>query len=401
MGRDEPLVVAVGAPRIEGGTWRRSARLRSPDLGERELWFEVDAARASLTTDRADPFVVASLLLALIERRDLVVRGAAVDAGLLRNLDEFQRIWSAWWDYEPVAIDGDAIVERPPPDRVVAFSGGADSAFSAWWHVRGDGGVVPPLRGAMMVRGIDIPLADPRGFAGAAQRARRMTDSLGLEHVVVATNAWELQPPTGHYTGMGVAGALHVLGGGFGAGLIPSTAAYRDLVVPMNSSAVSDWRLGGGAFAIEHDGARYNRFEKLQRLATWPEAMTSLRVCLEDPRHDRNCGTCHKCMMTLAAFRVIGVEPSCFDRAPSAAEIHRWARTCPRNPYSLQEGSVLVRAAEDAGVDEPWVSTLKARIRSARVKDGVRAAFPELAARAAAAHRGANRLRRAVVGRLR
>ena len=387
-------MVDVRPPHVANGTWRRTAELRSPELGTQQLWYEVDAAHASLTSERADPFVLATLILAMAQRRALVVTGAPVDAGLVRNLVEFQRIWEAWWDYEPVPVAVDPVTDSSPASaRVVTFSGGADSTFSAWWHTLGDGGDEPPLRGAMMVRGIDIPLTDPIGFSGAAARGRRMSDALGLEHVVVATNTWELPVPEEHYTGMGIAAALHVLAGGFGAGLIPSTATYRDLVVPLNSSPVSDWRLGGAAFRIEHDAAQYNRFEKLRYLATWPEAMDSFRVCLQDPRHDRNCGVCNKCMMTLTAFHIIGVEPTCFDRVPTTDDIHRWARTIPRNRYYLQEGSFLVDAADAAGLDEPWVSALRTRIRVARLKDGVRSAFPELAERAASAHRRVDALR--------
>ena len=374
---------------------RRSADIRSPALGTRELWYEVDEAHADLTTDRADPFVVATLVHAMGEGLDLVVTGAPVDPGLLRNLVEFQRIFKAWFELDIVDIHAEASADTSPPAAAtVAFSGGADSAFSAWWHTRGDGGNEPPLRTAMMLRGVDIPLTDPAGFARAAARAQRMTDSLGMQHVVVATNAWTLPIPVDEYTGMGVCAGLHVLGGGHCAGLIPSTATYRDLVVPLNSSPVSDWLLSSSAFAVVHDGAQYNRLEKLRVLAEWPEAMDALRVCLVDPRRDGNCGECNKCMMTLTAFRVIGVEPACFDRIPSAAEIRSWARTLPSVDYYLQEGTFLVDAATEQGIDEPWVGALRNRIRRAHLKQGVRNAFPQFADGVAAAHRRVNTVRR-------
>lgn len=378
--------VEVGETRAVDGQARRTATVTSPALGTVELWYEVDEAHADALTDRGDPFVLATLTLAMTEGLDLAVTGAPVDAALLRNLVEFQRIWQVWFGFSPVAIHAQPSPRPDAPDAaVVAFSGGADSAFSAWSHTRGGGG--HPVAGGMMIRGIDIPLTDPDGFTGASARARRMTDSLDLDLVVVATNAWTLPVPIGEYTGMGVAAALHVLDGRYGTGLIPSTATYRDLVVPLNSSPVSDWMLGGDAFAIAHDGAAANRFEKLDALTAWPEAMASLRVCLVDPRHDRNCGECHKCMMTLAAFRVLGVEAACFDRVPTATELTAWARRWPSGRYFLQEGLVLVDAARARGVDEPWVRALRNRIRVAQLKDGVRAAWPGLAEGASSVHR--------------
>ena len=382
--------VRVLPPGIADDRMRLRAEVTSPALGDRELWFEVGEARAGAVTDRADPFVVSTLLLAMAEGADLHVSGAPVDPVLRRNLVEFQRIWSAWFGYDTVEIHAEvAPAGNPAPASVVAFSGGADSAFSAWWHASGRAGPDRPLRGAMMIHGIDIPVTETVGFAGAVARSRRMVDSLGLELAVVATNAWTLPVPIGHFTGMGVAAALHVLGGQFGAGLVPSTATYRDLVVPLNTSPVSDWLLGSSRFEIVHDGARYNRLEKLRFLSEWPEAMDSLRVCLDDPRHDRNCGVCHKCMMTLAAFRVLGVEPRCFDRMPTGDELRGWARTLPSRPYYLQEGSFLLAAAAERDVDEPWVRTLRRRVRTAYTKQAVRAAWPGLADGAASLHRRA------------
>ena len=380
--------VEVGGASADAGQVRLRAIVGSPALGTRELWFEVDDSHDALLTNRADPFVLATLLLAMQEGLPLEVTGAEVDATLLRRLREFQRVWEAWFGYTAVPIEADVASDDRGPERaVVAFSGGADSAFSAWWHVRGEGGDDPPLRGTMTIRGIDIPLADPDGFTRAATRARLMIDSLGLDPVVVATNAWTLPVPIAHYTGMGVAAALHVVGGGYGTGLVPSTAAYAGLVVPMNSSPVSDWLLGGSAFAIAHDAARFNRFEKLRVLAEWPEAMQALRVCLEDPRHDRNCGECHKCMMTQAAFRVLGIAAPCFATEPTPDALAAWARHLPSAPYYQQEGLVLVDAARARGVAEPWVRVLRNRIRVAQLKDGVRAAWPSLARDLASAHR--------------
>ena len=388
------FAVRVRPPTVTGDRVRLAADVTSPALGERELWYETDAARTDWLTDRADPFLVATLLLAMIEGGDLTVTGAPVDPVLLRNLVEFQRIWQAWYGYPMVAVHAEtAAPDLPASESVTAFSGGADAAFSAWFHTRGDGHASRPVQAAMMIFGMDIPLSEPEGFARAAARSRRLVDDLGLEFVAVATNAWTLPVPVPHYTGMGVAAALHVLGGRFGAGLIPSTAAYADLVVPLNTSPVSDWLLGASRFDVVHSGASFNRFEKLRVLAEWPAAMDGLRVCLLDPRHDRNCGKCNKCMITLAAFRIVGVEPACFDRPVTGDELLAWARTLPSAPYYVQEGSYLVQGASDRGLEEPWVRALARRIRTAQVKDAVRAAFPGFATRTAELHRRALQLR--------
>ncbi|MFA5886021.1 MAG: hypothetical protein WDA60_19380, partial [Acidimicrobiia bacterium] len=334
MTSDAGFAVRVRPVATTGDRVRMAADVQSPGLGEQELWYETDTSRADWLTDRADPFVVATLLLAMAEERDLTVTGAPVDPVLLRNLAEFQRIWHAWFGYPMVEVHAEVgTAGLPAAENVLAFSGGADAAFSAWFHTRGDAQASRPVQAAMMIFGIDIPVTEPDGFARASARSRRIVDSRGLEFVTVATNAWELPVSVPHFTGMGVAAALHTLGGRFGAGLIPSTAAYEDLVVPLNTSPVSDWLLGASRFEIVHSGALFNRFEKLRVLTDWPEAMANLRVCLLDPRRDHNCGKCNKCMLTLAAFRIVGVEPACFDRPVTDEELLRWSRNLPSARY--------------------------------------------------------------------
>ena len=209
-------------------------------------------------------------------------------------------------------------------------------------------------------------------------------DPLLVEHLAEFVRIWSAWFG---YPEVRVAAGLHVLAGGFGTGLVPATAAYRDLVVPLNSSPVSDWLLGGSDFAILHDGASADRFTKIAALAAWPEAMASVRVCLRHPGHDDNCGVRPKCMMTLTALHVLGTDAPGFTHRPDADAIDRWVRTLSQREYYLQEGAVLARAARDRGVDERWVGTLERRIRRARVKAGVRAAAPRASARAADLHR--------------
>lgn len=379
--------VRVRDARTIGSRFRRTADVLVPGGRVRELWFEVDAAEADRVTPHGDPFVFAPLMLALAGGHDLVLDGATVDPLLLEHLAEFVRIWAAWFGYPEVGITAETRpAVAPRPGTVVAFSGGVDAAFSAWSHTKGDA-TARRVDVAMMLHGMDVPLTDPDGFARAAARARRMTDDLGIPLVPVVTNAWLLPVVIRHFTGMGVAAGLHLLAGGAGAGLVPSTAAYRDLVVPMNSSPVSDGLLGGSDFMIVHDGASADRFTKVAALAAWPEALASMRVCLRHDGHDDNCGVCNKCMMTLTALHVLGVDAPGFAHRPDAAAIDRWVRTLPRGEYYLQEGAVLARQARARGVGEPWVGALERRIRRARIKAGVRAAAPQVSARVAQAHR--------------
>ena len=78
--------------RTADGSMRVSAELRSPRRAEEELWYELDQGDQRAVVARADPFVVASLVLAMHEGCDLDVRGAPVSRSLLRNLEAFQQV---------------------------------------------------------------------------------------------------------------------------------------------------------------------------------------------------------------------------------------------------------------------------------------------------------------------
>lgn len=391
--------VRLGEPQQRAGRVRAVAEVEGPGLGVCELFYEVADADASRLTTHVDPFVFAPLAVAMAGGHDLVVEDGPVDPVLLGNLAEFARIWSVWFGYRPPRIAAESRPGvAPRPGTVVAFSGGVDAACSLWRHTRGDLATERPVDAALMLHGLDVPLARPDAFTRAAARARRMTDDVGVPLIAVATNAWDLPVPVGAFTGMGVAAGLHALAGGFGTGLVPSTAAYRELLPRANSSAVSDHLLGGSDFAVVHDGADADRFAKVALLAGWSAALGAVRVCLHHAGYDDNCCECNKCMMTLTALHVLGVAAPAFACRPSATDIHRWARTIPRKRYFLDEGSTLVAEARRRRISEPWVGALARRIRWARLKDGVRSACPAASARIAAGHRRAGGWRRRTGG---
>jgi hypothetical protein len=145
--------------------------------------------------------------------------------------------------------------------------------------------------------------------------------------------------------------------------------------------------LGSSSFAVVHDGAAYNRLEKLRLLAGWGEAIESLRVCPVDPRHDRNCGRCTKCILMILTFRVLGIEPRCFDPVPTDETVLRRAGSIQSHPLFVQEARTILDEAAARGINEPWVRALRRRVWLIRSKESLRQLFPVFADRVAAAHR--------------
>ena len=389
-------------PKDADGRVRHAASIRSPGRGweRQELWFDVDESAADAVTDRGDPFLLATVTLAMRQGEDLCVAGRPVSTSLLRSLEEFQQVWHAWYGLRVVDL---AVEVEDEPDSgdaatrpaVVAFSGGVDSAFSAYRNAVTPGRRAPRLAAGLTLHGMDIPLSDAVGYEGAARRAERMLASIGLEQLRVRTNAWDLLPnERAHYAALGVAASLHLVSARFGTGLIPATLSYKELATPADSSPVTDWMFASRAFGIVHDGASASRLEKLRRLGEWPEALDGLRVCLQGPRHDTNCGRCNKCLLTYAEMLVLGLEPRCFDAPPSPELFRRWAWNFPSNALYVREMRIVVAEARDRGLDDPWVRMARAKLLAVTTKDAVRGLAPNASRRAQAAHRRAARLRR-------
>jgi hypothetical protein len=53
-------------------------------------------------------------------------------------------------------------------------------------------------------------------------------------------------------------------------------------------------------------GGRYNRVERVRKIADHPLVQRSLRVCWENPDSAYNCGRCRKCLQTMLTLEVFG-----------------------------------------------------------------------------------------------
>jgi hypothetical protein len=293
-----------------------------------------------------------------------VVRGAPVSPSLLRNLEVFQRVWACWQGWPLVRIEAEEERERPvrPPAAVAACSGGVDSAFTVWRHAPVRGVDEPIVRTALMVQGLDIAVDDHDGFRGAADRARRMTESLGVELATMATNARTVNLDWEMAHGLVLGAALTVLSAGFGVGLIPaSSTKATPMVLPWGSNPFTDPLMGSGTFDIVHDGD-VDKMDKFAELVAWPEAVGLVRVCWVGS--DRNCGRCRKCMGTAIYFRAFGDGPECFeppigdDELLELLHVNREKGVAGRmwHPIALRE-------LDRRGIDAPWVRELRRQVR--------------------------------------
>ena len=356
-----------------------AATLERSDGARQRLWYRLPGYLRTALAKNCDPFLLGVLFNIMRTPNELVVHGR-VSPSLLRNLVEFQEAWVSWLPgkYHCIAISADQEKESLPvesDETILTFSGGADSAYSAWRHRLGSAGRLRrKLTAGMMLHGFDIPLEETGIFARAAERSRRMLTSLGIELIPVETNFREVGGTWEDAHGAGLASALSLLQGRFRTGMIASSYIYSSLVLPCGSNPVTDGLMSSAAFQIVHDGAAVHKVDKLREISQWPEAMQYLRVCWSGEQKDRNCCRCQKCVWTMLSFRLNGMPlPECFEQDIDDRQILRLRYHDLGEVMSMER---LVRRARSASISSSWVQALQTSIWLNRLRLAVNQSLP-------------------------
>jgi len=361
-----------------GGEITSSATVEHPDGRRERLWYRVGSAHRRSLTGLADPFVIGTLFHVMNAARsagghsELFVHGQ-VSPSLIRNLDECQAAWTMWVPelYSRVSIGSE--IEREPEDRlageagVMCFSGGVDSAFTAFRHTRGrEGRMARPLQAAVMVQGMDFRVDETELFLRAERRARIMLDSVGLELIRVTTNFREINSHWDHCHGSAVASCMAILSERFSFGLIAQTLTYANNSLSFEGvNPITDWLYSSDSFGLIPDGASATRLQKIYALRDWSEFLESVRVCWRHPtRKDENCCVCGKCVRTILQFRTVGLGlPPAFAKDVPDETINRM-RFGPRELRLTYEP--LLEEAKRRGISEPWVFALERTVKRSR-----------------------------------
>lgn len=270
-------------------------------------WFRIDTKYRDCLSHSTDPFVLAFLQLAMRNGCPLWLRNGGVSAGLLRNLQQFQRVWSLWHKhYSEVDIIG-AVFPLSSDEEyntgdtrnvITSFSGGVDSTFTLFNHTQNTHNRYQhKLSHAMLVHGFDIPLSDQSSFDSVQQQCSLVARDVGIELLVVATNIreFDFDWEQGHVSA--IASCMHLLSNGFATGLVPSTLNYG-VLYPWGSTPLTDPMHSSNALRIETDGADYTRVDKVRLLKDWKTGIENLRFCWVAEPYDHNCGRCAKCTIT-------------------------------------------------------------------------------------------------------
>lgn len=333
------------------------------------LWFSVPAERRDDLNKTAEAFTAAAIFHAMKTSTKLIVHGQ-VSPSLLRNLEEFQAVWINWLPDKYSKIEITATNESEPnyhgkPDKaIMAFSGGLDSCFTAYRHKTGNcGRQKRNITAGVMVHGFDIPLNDKDTFNSAAEKAKKIVNSIDIDLIPIATNFRDMGDNWDIVHEAGVAASLMLFEKSFKSGIIASSFSYDsfNLNIPWGSNPLTDSFLSSSRFEIINDGSMFNRTHKLELLANWPQALEYMRVCWEGKKLDTNCCKCEKCVRDILSFYALGMKPSkCFEHDITEQQIET---VHVPDLAILFEYKCMLSAARQRGITEPWVKSLEKCIR--------------------------------------
>ncbi len=329
---------------------------------QQELFFQFPASITSPEDDDCDSYLLAVIMDAMSENRDIVVAGM-VSRTLLSNLVEFQSAWKKWLPgiYHCINITVDTINEhaQAKSGAICAYSGGVDATFSVWRHSQAQCGYrTQDIKLCCLVHGFDIPLTNEKAFTNASDRARKTLADLDLSLVSMRTNYRKvLKANWEHSCGAALVSALGNLKNIAGTCVIGSSEPYDALVIPWGSSPITDYLLSSGDFNVLHDGASHSRTEKVKEIAHWKIGVENLRVCWAGDLTDYNCGECEKCMRTKMNFLVTGNPiPTCF---PGPGTIDGILKVKLTSNLIRGEWQQLYRYAEANNRVDPWMQPLR------------------------------------------
>lgn len=359
--------------RTENGEVISSAELRCGDE-VRDLWFSVSEEHEGYVVAHHDHLVQAALLWAQSRSSRMAVHGV-VTRSLTQSLEEFATVWSRWRPelYHSIQIEADDVIDDPKDGQghVFAFSGGVDASATLRRHTRGSLGnrQRQPSR-AVLVHGFDIAINDVVSYSNAFESARRIADQAGVALCGVATNVRDIPVPWTDSFAALVSASLRFVGSSCAGGVMASCSSYMEPGFPWGSNPISNQFLGSPGFPIYTDGADLTRLEKVELLASWPEAVRQVRVCWEGDEPGKNCGKCEKCQRTLLEFLAAGIDDfSAFVAKPQPGS---FARIATKNVFQQRFFQEVLECSEMQGRNDWWVCELRSALTRTRRRENLK-----------------------------
>lgn len=294
-------------------------------IGGQPLFYDVPSERFQ-DSAIGDALLMSALPVAMLRGEGLSLpAGGTASPTLLANLPRIQRIFKLWNPrFAIVSVEAEPGEPAPAHDEALFFAGGVDSSYELLFQLES-------LTHLICMHGFDFSLSESEAHESEA-RLSLVAERYDTKLVIVTSNHSRflarhgVSRLLGHGLTLGSAGCLL----GFKRCVIASSSTIYEMI-PWGSHPLLDHFYSNGSTNFEHSDNATSRLEKTRLIAQDPFMLDNLRVCWES--HDENCGRCVKCLRTMAALEIIGVDGP----FPKVANVKAYRRL--------------------TAVDEPWWTT--------------------------------------------
>jgi hypothetical protein len=333
---------------------RVCARIRWEDSARDPFDLAVETSGEAAGDLRADPngilLAVALPAMRCGERR-IAIEGA-VCPRLRDGLGGAAAILRSWYGPPRVlpAIEpsGGFAAPAPASERRSAgyLSGGMDS-LDVFLRNRSHFPAGHPSRLVEALHVSGLPYTGPPGSPShenfvtrGRSAAAAMAQGLGVPLTFVRTNLADIDRDflffRQEYFGSAYAAVAHLFSRRFTSVSFASAQQLGIRLDPLGSHPLLDPLYSTGALAFRHEGAERTRLQKAETLATRPDLLPDLHVCLSTPlaRPGRNCGRCEKCLHTQIELLLAGAPAAAAAFPPDSLGAEA-IRGFPPDPHTL------------------------------------------------------------------
>ena len=285
------------------------------DFIPEEYWFDFPADLANEVDRSGSPWLALLSPLASKWGEDLTI-DAPVDRILLEGVHENLRLWKAWEPertvpgiHAPVNCDTTA-----NGDRCTAsfFSGGVDSFFTVLYH-DAHPDTHARIDELITVWGFDIGVDRTDDIQYGRSRLNEVAEQLGRPRFDVWTNLRATRFGSvewGRHThGAALAAVGHFLSRRYRRIFIASSYSLANFH-PWGSTPITDPNFSSSGLQFTHDGAGFERLEKVGYISTNQTALDYVHSCWRSGTY-HNCSACASCLRTMMAFAIHGALSNC------------------------------------------------------------------------------------------
>jgi hypothetical protein len=301
----------------------------------KHLWFSFPESYAPFISDRGEAFLLSMLIPALYFNEDIELR-AEISPIMAQNIWEYIGIYRQN-KFAPHHIDikfpklSEHIFPETPSAVTSPFSGGIDSMYTIWSHLpETDIPTCTKLTHGIFIQGFDTFLYEEAFFNWVYQKYSNFFQSINLQLIRARTNVRQ-------FSQFRIGWVVHhnpalksfpfALGKLVSKYYQPSTEGIR-INKKSYMQMIADPLLSVESLEVSVHGSKLNRTEKIEQLSSWEMHNHNIRICIKDSKvvGELNCQTCEKCLRTMIAVQIAGLEKSytSFDYKPLVPQILRW-----------------------------------------------------------------------------